>query len=118
MWVSLPELTGILGKDMAKTLCVVRGGVELYIPKAASATHDLARIVGMHGMVVLCAEFGGQTITVPNGKHPEPQKQAIVKRLEIGHSQRKIALELGVTERWVQMVASAVQGNTQCRLPL
>jgi DNA-binding NarL/FixJ family response regulator len=116
-WVSAPELSDLIGKDAALTLCRAFGGVSQYVPKEAAPDHPFCRFVGLSAMRILCAAYPGEWIVPPNARRPEPQKQAIVKLLEKGHSQRKIALELCVTERWVQMVAGATRGNTQCRLP-
>jgi len=104
MWVSLPELRAILGHDMADTLCIVRGGVKIYVPHNASVTHELARIVGLRGMMALCAEYKGEYITVPNGKR-EPHKERVYQLLRQGKSRRAIAQECGVTERYVYYVA-------------
>ncbi|MCL1939555.1 MAG: RNA helicase [Desulfovibrionaceae bacterium] len=104
MWVSMPDLIEILGRDMANTLCVTRGGVEIYVPHNPSSVHDLARIVGLRGMEALCAEFKGQYIIVPNGKR-EPHKERVHQLLSQGKTKRDIALECGVTERYVYYVA-------------
>lgn len=105
MWVSMPDLIAILGRDMAGTLCHAKGGVEIYVPYSASSSHSLARIVGLRGMMALCAEFKGQYITVPNGKR-EPYKERIYQLLRQGKTKQAIALECGVTERYVYHLAS------------
>lgn len=117
-WVSMPELTGLIGEDMAKTLCRMRGGTPMYIPATASAGHELAKTIGTRAMDLLCAEFSGMYITVPNGRKQEPHKGEIMNRLEQGQSHSAIALELGVTERYVRMVASCVPVTQQLTLPL
>jgi len=105
MWVSLPDLADILGREMAGVLSRARGGVEMYVPHTAVATHDLARIVGMQGMQALGAEFGGKYITVPNGRF-EPHKATVLRMLEEGRTKKDIALECGVTERYVYYVVN------------
>ena len=117
-WVSGPELADLIGKEAALALGRAFGGVSQYIPAEASPAHPFCRIIGLPAMRTLCAAYAGERIIPPNTRRPEPQKQAIVNLLEKGHSQRSIAMALGVTERWVQMVASAVRDDTQCRLPL
>lgn len=117
-WISMPELTALIGADMAKTLCNLRGGTPMYVPATASAGHTLAGIIGTRNMELLCAEFPGMYITVPNGRKQEPRKGEIMSRLEEGRSHAAIALELGVTERYVRMVASCVPVARQLTLPL
>ena len=117
-WISMPELTALIGADMAKTLCRLRGGTPMYVPASASAGHTIARTIGTKGMELLCAEFSGMYITVPNGRKQEPHKGEIMNRLEEGQSHSVIALELGVTERYVRMVASCVPIARQLTLPL
>lgn len=111
MWVSLPELEDMLGKDMAKTLTICVGGVEMYVPVQADAAHLLGRTVGLRGMQALCAAYGGRRITVPNGKR-EPYKHKIMQLLEQGKTRQAIAQECGVTERYVYHVASYTQLHT------
>lgn len=117
-WVSLPELADLIGEDMGKTLCRLRGGTPMYIPVAASAGHELAKIIGTRAMECLCARFAGRYITVPNGKRPEPHKGEILNRLEKRQSHASIALNLGVTERYVRMVAANLPMVRQLTLPL
>ena len=116
-WISRPELAALIGADAARTLCRLYGGVSQHIPYAAAPDHPWSRVIGMAAMRAVCAAHGGTSIVPPNGRQPEPHKQAIVKMLAAGHSHRAIALELGVTERWVQMVANATRGPAQLPLP-
>jgi hypothetical protein len=118
-WIAEFELKELIGAKEAAELCRVHGGVSHYIQTEARAEHPFAPIIGMTAMRVLCRQFGGEWVTVPNGKKAEPQKAAIVERLEKGQTQAVIAAELGVTERWVQRVASSLRRqDTQLRLPL
>jgi hypothetical protein len=116
MWVSLPELASILGKDYARTFCLWRGGVELYVPKTPQPGHELAAIITWPGLRALAAQFGGEYITVPNGC-AEPQKGRIMKLLEQGRPKAQIASECGVTERYVYHVAAQL-GQLQPQLTL
>lgn len=102
MWVSFPDLRAVLGADMAATLCRYRGGVSLYIPHTAHSGHDLARIVGLQGMIALCARYKGEYITVPS---PGVRKDKVLRLLEQGVKKREIARTCGVTERYVYHLA-------------
>lgn len=117
VWISEPELNDLLGKSMAAALCRACGGVAYYIPAEASVKHQFAPLIGMSGMRALCAAFPSQWVTVPNGRKAEAKKAAIVQMLEKGHAQAAIATELGVTERWVCMVAGSLRRDTQYKLP-
>ncbi|MDR2745684.1 MAG: RNA helicase [Desulfovibrio sp.] len=104
-WVSHGELRELLGSDAAGALCRTFGGVHYYIPAEPSAAHPFTPILGTAGMRVLCNTYGGEKITLPNWKRPEPKKGEILSRLEKGESPRSIAIALEVTERWVWVVA-------------
>ena len=103
-WVSMPDLSSILGGDLALVLARSRGGVSVYVPYTATAAHDLARLVGVKGMEALCAEFGGENIVVPNARR-DPNKSRILALLRKGMSKRTIAMECRVTERYVYHLA-------------
>lgn len=115
MWVSMPELENILGRDMARTLSRYRGGLETYVPVRADAGHALAKILGLRGMEALCAEFRGQSITIPNGRN-EPQKGNVLKLLAEGRTKSSIALECGVSENYVYKLSGLVSGQKQLTL--
>lgn len=115
MWVSLPELETLVGKDMAKTLTICVGGLDTYVPVYADINHMLARTVGLRGMQALCAAYGGSRITVPNGKS-EPHKNKIIQLLDQGLAKAAIAKQCGVTERYVYHVASYAAPNRQLTL--
>lgn len=104
-WVSRPELEDVIGHDAADMLCRSYGGVPVYVPRKADPACQLGRILGVFALSALVAEYGGLRITVPNGRRGEPYKAAIARKLETGQPHEQIALELGVTERYVRLVA-------------
>lgn len=118
MWISVPELENLLGKDAAHVLIKQRGGVDFYVPSKPESTHPLARLLGLPAFHTLCRAFGGERITAPNGRS-EPQKERIVRLLQSSMPKADIAAECGVTERYVYMVASYESGRQQqLTLPL
>ena len=117
-WISLAELKMIIGDDAAGTLTLIRGGVSFYLPQQEDITNSLAGLIGLPAMAALCREFGGRYITVPNGKKPEPHKGAVITMLEGGSSHRDIAGKLGVTERYVRIVARYMPRAKQLSLPI
>lgn len=108
-WLSMPELSLLIGADAAEMLCRSQGGLSLYIPTSPEARTDAAlnlrRIVGGLALAALCEAFGGSTITVPNKRRGEPLKRDIMNLLDRGESCAEIARRTGVTERYVRAVA-------------
>ena len=100
-WVSQFELGEVIGKANAKMLCAHFGGLRQYIHIQPSPIHPFARLLGMVPMRLLCETYGGYSITLPNGRN-EPSKEEILAAIEQGaKTTEEIALEFGVTRRWV-----------------
>lgn len=112
-WISRPELEDIIGRDAAATLCRCRGGIGTYVPRKPDADSLLGRIIGLGPLRALSAMYGGENITVPNGRRAEPFKGRILALLEAGRTCSAIALELGVTERHVRELASRVRPRSR-----
>ena len=106
VWISYGELVDIIGADMAKTLCITRGGVYIYVPKIESTDTELAKIVGIPALRALIAVCGGEVIVVPNHRKSTPRKGDIIKMLDAGASAREIAIRLDVTQRYVEHVST------------
>ncbi|WP_300778396.1 hypothetical protein, partial [uncultured Bilophila sp.] len=104
VWVSYPELAETLGDTGASLLCAAVGGASMFVPRAPVPGSYLTALLGMERMDRLCAAFGGLRIVVPNRRR-EPYKDRIIRMLDAGKSPGTIALELGVTERYVRFVA-------------
>lgn len=109
IWVSLPELEALIGRDAAKTLCLLHGGVPVYVPLNVLPESKLTGLIGLGPARALAAAFGGYSITVPNGRRPDPLKPQIIAALEEGRTPASIALELGVTQRHVRGIAAQVR---------
>ena len=93
LWVNYAELADAIGEDGAEKLCRAVGGVSTYIPRTQPEGSPLCGVIGMERMRPLCSAFGGLRVTLPNRRRSEPSKV-------------RIALEIGVTERYVRMIAS------------
>jgi DNA-binding NarL/FixJ family response regulator len=115
-WVSMEELTEFLGRDKARLLCRLKGGIPFYVPGKADPRHALAGAIGEFGMRRLCQEFPGEYITVPNGNKLEPKKPEVKKLLKEGKSHKAVAETAGVTERYVRMVAAGIGNDRQLTL--
>ena len=117
LWVSHDELVDAIGDDGADLLCRAVGGVSTYIPRKPVAGSPLSAVLGMKRMERLCAAFGGLRVTLPNRRKGEPFKDRIVRMLENGKSPGRIALELGVTERYVRILARQIPGSASGTIP-
>ena len=106
VWISYGELVDLIGADMAKILCISRGGVYIYVPKIESTDTELAKIVGIPALRVLTAVYGGEVIVVPNHRKGTPRKGDIIKMLDAGASAREIAIRLDVTQLYVEHVST------------
>ena len=111
-WISYSELESIIGTDMARVLCRLRGGVVTYVPKNARPDGDLAPIIGMAALTSLVGEFGGEQIELAR-KHEEPYKGKVLDLLDKGCSHRDIALQVGVTDRYVRRLSSMIRRTTK-----
>lgn len=105
LWVSYPELERAIGHDAAQTLCRVHGGVPVYVPYPDARGTGLEKIIGPGPTRALASFYGGGYITVPNHRRQEPLKPRVVAGIEAKRHYRDIALEVGVTERYVRSIA-------------
>ena len=104
-WVTMGELTMLVGEDAAMTLCSHLGGIRIYIPKRPDLSTRLGRVAGWRAMSLLCEVYGGREVTFPNRRRGEG--------LAAGLSIRQIAESAEVTERYVRAVARMYGGRRQ-----
>lgn len=103
--VSYADMVEVLGKDAARALHESRGGISIYVPMNPKPDHPLAQFIGLEALETLCAFAGGESLSLSNaGRHIN--KPRILRMLEQGQSAATIALECGVTERYVNRLAS------------
>lgn len=102
----LPELLALvadgLGMGAAVALAQKLGGQRIYVGKSPRDQHRLARLLGLETAQFLARHFGGEYISVPNGRRSGPQarqrRQAVAAS---GASSNQLAAELGVTQRHI-----------------
>ena len=116
-WVSREELAEAIGDDGADLLCRPWAGYPRTFPQAVAGS-PLPTVIGPERMERLCAAFGGLRVTLPNRRKGEPFKDRIVRMLETGKSPGRIALELGVTERYVRILARQVKEQPKPQVQL
>lgn len=117
IWLSWATLVEIIGVESATALCLKYGGVEVYVPSNPEAG-ELAGIIGAQAMQALSAYAGGSAVMLPNAARQKPKKSRIIRLLQAGWTPRRIAIECGVTERWVRHLAERSCMQVQRRLPL
>ena len=119
MYVSQCALNDLLGKDAARALLITFGGVRTYIPKTVkeNAKHEFIPIIGAEGFRLLCEAYGGGAISLCNGEKPSMRRKKILEALACKKAIRDIAIEYGVTERYVNVLLAKYKPRA-VQLPL
>ena len=112
-WLSFHELSALVGEGAANAFCRAYGGVSVYIPKTGLEGSALAPVVGLQALEALSRACGGMVVTVPNRRREEPLKARVIALLEEGRTARDIALTLGVTQRYVEIVRRTALRNAR-----
>lgn len=108
-WSHLPrQLAEVIGVDGTLALVECFGGLEYYVPRHASETHELARILGQERFARLAGRFGGERIAIPRDPVAGSSKGEIMTLGEQGLGDRAIARQVGVTQRYVRRVLESV----------
>lgn len=113
----LREIAGIVGPRSALELADAYGGVPIYIPKQPTPGHVFAPLLEATVFAEVCTAYGGTWLTIPRGTHLD-LKRTRVESLLGSMSHRRIALEVGVTERYVRKLANAGAKPKQMELPI
>lgn len=103
-WLSVAVLESVVGETSAHALCRDLGGLSWYLPVNPESSHPVAAVAGMEALRALCARFAPGMVTIPKSCRRTSCKHDIITRLDRGLACRDIALELGVTDRYVQRV--------------
>ncbi len=105
-WISLDELSQVVGAVEATALCRAYGGRNPYLPRRPRPGHPLERIIGRAALETLAAYAGGYHLDLPNLRRPNPAKEQIWDALDAGRSHEDIADEFKVGTRYVRLVAA------------
>lgn len=104
----LREMAALIG--LAPTLTLVRhyGGVRVYVPQVMTPEHILARLLGFEAALKLTEHYGGaEVIHVPRALEAMlAVRNALIRNQyhTTDKSQRDLALEHRMTERWVREI--------------
>lgn len=113
----LLRIADVIGEELTLKLAQSFGGLKgVHIPKDPTTDNRLAAVVGREAWAKLCERFGGRTLDIPRGHFLELKKDKILALARTDMSTAAIALEVGVTQRYVTMVLSAARSERQ--LPL
>lgn len=106
----LEQVGAAIGTAAALRLAGWQDGVPVYIPDNPTRKHKLCAVLdpddpdtGFDLLVRLCAEFGGETIRLPQCAELDYMRRRglICRHLKAGVSVRCIAHELGMSEKQV-----------------
>lgn len=90
----------------------------MYVPERPYTGHELEKLLGMHALAALCGEYGGMKIDLPRDAPVQVKKKNIIALLQQGESLCKIAMTLGVTRRYVQVVKASMRPQKTRQLKL
>jgi hypothetical protein len=115
----LREIAQVIGEEAALILAGEIGGVSFYVPETPKEGHWLVDLIGLDVMGELCAVYGKDYITIPQGAFLDDKKGQIKRLWNTGdHSKRQIAIKTKSTERYVRLVINGHDGPRQGTLPL
>ncbi len=103
-WLSEPYLRALIGPQATESLMAAMGGETVYVPHRPKSDHPLAGHIGMHAFAALCQACKGEYVALPSSRLGE-RHHLIRDLLARGCSQRSIARQLKITERYVRKVA-------------
>lgn len=104
-WFSHDEGAKIFGPERAAKFFESFGGGILYVPQKPKAKHKIAEAVGFIGMAALCREYGKDFLEIAQTKRLTKKEHVLQLLAQGGKTQCAIAVEVGVTRRWVVQVA-------------
>lgn len=103
---SLVDVVETLGMQVALKLMAAFGGRDVKFPVRPPPSHPVVLALGMDDAVALCQFLSGNQIYVPHNRRRHSYRQAVLSMQEAGKTRAQIATFLGLTERYVRMVAN------------
>lgn len=105
----LQELAEVIGPERALELAKARGGVDIYIPRKDSQKHLWARFLTPEEWERVRKVFGGSRFRLPRGTNVRLRKRLVLELAEQGLSHRQIAIQAGVTDRYVRRLINGTK---------
>lgn len=94
------------GLRVALKLIANYGGRDIRFPKLPPDDHPVVLALGMDDALALCQFLGGNQIYVPHNRPRKSYRNAVKSMQDEGRNRAEIASALGLTERYVRMIAN------------
>jgi hypothetical protein len=106
---TLDDVARSVSADLARLLLACYPGVEVRIPHKLKPTHHFVENLGWKNALLLCAYMPEDTLNVPLRPFSKTLRNDRIRELlEAGACRRDMALELGITQRHVRRLISAL----------
>jgi hypothetical protein len=120
-FASCPHLTlirDVAGEKAVLALVKARGGVDIYLPETPTADCALVRIVGLEAAKRIVDALGSfRKINIPTGRGSGHSRRIdwarVVALHDVGMTRRKIAEEVGCTDRQVRNILRQELGRRE-----
>lgn len=108
---SIDMIAETIGVRLALKIVEVYGGVEVSFPSRPHDEHPVIVALGKDDGYAICKYMNGNTLSVPHCRPPRSARADIARMEAEGRSDREIARQLGLTQRWVRKVLNAPPSN-------
>ena len=110
----MKRIARVVGEAATLRLVAHCGGLDRsWVPVHPRPDHPWAQVLGFEALRALSEAMGGERVYVPRGTFRNLKKAQIIDLMDQGLSARAVALELGCTERWVQVVRAEIAATDQ-----
>lgn len=112
------KLVRIIGRQNLIALSRRYGGRSIIVPEGITEKHPIAFHIGLDAARALSAEFGGDTITLPNEVNlllTERNAEIVDRFLNRGESIRGLSFDFGLDRAMIQKIIDKA-GHRQVRL--
>lgn len=101
----MEKLWDLIGEDALTRLCIVFGGVKLYVSNSEQLRHKLEIIVGADAAQKIIEAYPGESIEIPNLKPLvlEKRNRGIFADRE-SMTMRELAMKYDLTERQIRSI--------------
>lgn len=110
------DLVDVIGIKAAMCIVEKRGGIRLYVPKAAKDDHSLSMLIGLDNLEELVKIYGGEEIEIPRCEKAlrAVQQRQIISELQTGSS-AEVALKHGYTERGLRLMKRRAEARGELK---
>lgn len=100
----MEDLGAAMGFEATNRLIAIFGGCSLYVPQCIDSDHPIVRVVGAKPAQRLAAEFGGETLNLPDNDEFSRLRRTrqVARLLRAGLNPRDVATLVGCSTRHVR----------------